>query len=597
MSESQEQPPEVGVEGDISVSAVPAAQPAALGPAPDEPVIAIAPVKPRRRLVMTLLAGVTVLTVLAGGGAFAALKLWSGGGGALPEDVVPASIAAFVRVNLNPGISQRVKFEALLKKFPAPAKTDHGGGRRFDDLKRTIFEQFGAPISYDEVKPWFDDRFGVGLWADAKQHPVLLLALAYNDDAKARQVLIKAREKAGADALGFVIADGYAIVASAEHESQANAEAAAQAAQRGSLAGNTHFRAAAGALPADQALLGWADLAQSGRLLGAMAAVRDFEPGLEPGLEPDSPMPVGALPGLDALKGFVVTGAKAVDNGIEIRSRGVGMNQPAGDAADVRSQLDAMPGNSAVAAVLAGSLGELAFMAPLGGGIALHGPVLPPGGGLEPSQVPGFDPGVPPGFDPSVPPGFDPSLPPGFDPGEQPGFGPQDDLPEGFVPPTPDEIKEMEKAWRAAEGLSAALTGAKLVGFALSGIGEGSGPLTMLTLQLGDNAAAEKLLGDLAALVHSGEISATQQGDRVEVRSKGYVGDDGKLGDKALYTEAMAGGPTPPTGALYLDVRKLADAAAASADTTQQLGPVRAVGFTISRSGNDMVAVGRIIIH
>jgi len=72
------------------------------------------------------------------------------------------------------------------------------------------------------------------------------------------------------------------------------------------------------------------------------------------------------------------------------------------------------------------------------------------------------------------------------------------------------------------------------------------------------------------------------------VQSKGYVAGQGKLADSHLYREAMAGTPSAPTGALYLDVQKLTD--------TEQLRPVKAISFAAGRDGGDIVGVGRIII-
>jgi hypothetical protein len=116
----------------------------------------------------------------------------------------------------------------------------------------------------------------------------------------------------------------------------------------------------------------------------------------------------------------------------------------------------------------------------------------------------------------------------------------------------------------------------------------------MLALQLADESAAKKLHSDLAALARTGEQVARQQGDRVELQSKGYMAGDGKLADVALYREAMAGTPTSAGAAAYIDVQK----AMVGFDAEDvQWTPVRAIGFASQVSGSDIVVKGRIVIR
>src|SRR4051812_10136062 len=61
----------------------------------------------RRRLAATLVAAGVAVAVLIAGGAFAVMRMWKGPTGALPEDATPASVAAFARINLTPGLGQR----------------------------------------------------------------------------------------------------------------------------------------------------------------------------------------------------------------------------------------------------------------------------------------------------------------------------------------------------------------------------------------------------------------------------------------------------------------------------------------------------------
>jgi hypothetical protein len=507
------------------------------------------PRKRRRGLLLALVAGAVVLVVLAGGGAVAAVKMWTGSGGTLPEAVVPASTAAFVRVNLTPGIGQRIKFDALLKKVP---------GASVGDLERRLFNELRSPVPYDEVKPWFDERAGLGLWSDAQKQPVVLVALATNDAAKARSTLTAARDKAGTDKLGFVVAGGYALLARAEKGSQAAAEAAAKAAKAGSLAHSAGFRAASAGLPADQALLSWVDVGQAGALYKTYltAQLKAVDPSITATGD-------AMMPGLEGLKGHIVIGAVAADNGIELHGRAVGLDAATSATVKARQRLDELPGNSAAAMALSGGLGDLTTAV----------------GPLTGLMLPGMAFG-----DPDL--GADPDFGAGSDPADDETGELSDEL-------TPEEEAAAEAVGKADDALSAALGAARSLTVALTGFSMATGPTMRLTIELPDEAAAKKLRGDVAALP---DLTAAQTGDRVDLQSKNYRAEAGTLADSALYREAMAGVPADATSAGYLDVQKLVSALPAEVANQAHLGPVKAIGFGTSRSGTDLLTMGRIVI-
>jgi hypothetical protein len=89
----------------------------------------------------------------------------------------------------------------------------------------------------------------------------------------------------------------------------------------------------------------------------------------------------------------------------------------------------------------------------------------------------------------------------------------------------------------------------------------------------------------------------TQHGNTVQVRTPGFTPADGTLADNALFTEAMAGAPAAPTSAAFIDVRNLQATFGASAATVTAFGPVKAVGITTAHSGDDGVALIRIVIR
>jgi hypothetical protein len=301
---------------------------------------------PRRRTPLILVAVATVVALVLGGAAYAGIRLWYGSG-AQPENAIPSTVVAFVRLDLSPGYGQRLKVDNLLKRFPKESGKDP-----VDELKQGILEALDVDeASYRRhVEPWFAERVGVALWLDSKKRPYGLIALAVDDESAARTGLAELQREDGADTFGFGVRNGYALVARGEQGAQAVADAAGKDAERESLAASAQFRRDVDWLPARQTALVWGDL---GKARTAMTAVTE-----------------AALAGLPEvllgdLEGRVIVGAQATDNGVEIRFRGFGtgaLGQPA--TADARSTLDSLPANSVVAGSirigdLGGAFGDL----------------------------------------------------------------------------------------------------------------------------------------------------------------------------------------------------------------------------------------------
>jgi hypothetical protein len=94
--------------------------------------------------------------VVAGG---LAVNSFLAGGGPQPEDVLPASTIGFVKVDLNPSMSQKLNVLRLMEKFPEVDRKD-------DDLKRTVvesmLEESDLDLDYErDVEPWLGDRAAV----------------------------------------------------------------------------------------------------------------------------------------------------------------------------------------------------------------------------------------------------------------------------------------------------------------------------------------------------------------------------------------------------------------------------------------------------
>ena len=80
------------------------------------------------------------------GVAIAAACVWNGWGKTQPEEVLPASVAAFVQLDLDPGLGGRLELVELVKKFPKQEQdkdvTEQAVGELIADLGL-------EPLTYD----------------------------------------------------------------------------------------------------------------------------------------------------------------------------------------------------------------------------------------------------------------------------------------------------------------------------------------------------------------------------------------------------------------------------------------------------------------
>ncbi|MEV4511462.1 hypothetical protein AB0K00_21105 [Dactylosporangium sp. NPDC049525] len=560
------------------------ADPAVEGPAADGDVIE-SPPRSRRPLAAVLTAVAVVLAVLLGGGAFALARMWNGPVGTLPEDLVPGSVAAFARIDLSPGIGQRVKVEALLRKAGGNAPTS------FDQTKRDIFADLGAPIGYDDVAAWFDDRAGVALWADPDRdgNAVTLAVLSSRDDKKARTALDAAQRRAGTDRIGFVAGDGHVLLAFGGEDLQQVATAAAAAAKKAPLSKEPAFTSAVAKLPAGQPGLTWADLARATVLQQAFIASALEDEGLD---EEDLPADPVALP---QVKGTLVVGVQAADDGIEVRARVSGAaGLPLTGAAtgtDALAQLGALSGDATAAAVAAGPLGDLSILGDPG--FLLTSVLFPmamfagvPDGALDPDILPpGAD------FDSVV------TLPPDVNLSDPEAVRKYiQEHPELFGEHGEGSVTIMggrtptvtaEGMRKGTDALAKAVTTATSVSVTVSGSAptdNAPGEPVQIDLRLADAAAAKRAQADLSELLKVSGTTCEVRDEHVILRTKTYVaGTKGTLADSARFRAATAGGVPGATAAFYVDGERSG-------------GPGKAVGGTVGRDGADTVVLARILV-
>jgi hypothetical protein len=275
-------------------------------------------------------AAVAVVVGLTVGG-MAAIKV-AGGGGAQPEDVLPANAIAFAKLDLNPSAGQKVAAYRLASRFP---KVKNKVTSEDTSIKESIFGSiFTGPASKSgfgldykkDVEPWLGDRVGVAVFPDmdGDKKPEVGVAVAVKDEKAAKVALDKAIAGAvktvpGPEAApeltapakptktGYAFTDGYVILS----DTTAHANAVAKAGKAGSLA-DSRYADDVKELDSDQIGVAWADIAAANKALAAdMPNMGMFG------------MLTGSLKGAENASGRVVVGLHADPSFVEVTGRGI----------------------------------------------------------------------------------------------------------------------------------------------------------------------------------------------------------------------------------------------------------------------------------
>ena len=185
-----------------------------------------------------------VVVALIGGGVFAVQAAMSSDPDQ-PASVLPASAIMYGRLDVDPSAGQKIQALRLLNKFPAfrdsvdlPDINADLREKMFDAVKGDSPEL--ADLDYDaDVAPWLGNRIGFAMIpGDDDADPNALLAMQVTDTDKAKTGLTKLLET-GDGTGGFVITDGYALIAETTELAQQYADEAAKSA----LSDNDDFTA------------------------------------------------------------------------------------------------------------------------------------------------------------------------------------------------------------------------------------------------------------------------------------------------------------------------------------------------------------------
>jgi Protein of unknown function (DUF3352) len=246
-------------------------------------------------------------------------------------------------------------------------------------------------------------------------------------------------------------------------------------------------------------------------------------------------------PDLSKLTGTVALTADAAANGVEVRFAGTGLAPATNAGSDAKAALDAQPGTSIVAGAMSGLNPDASVTDSLRGMIngSLFG---------------------------------DPTYRSG---------------------PSRAQVRDL------ADGLVAFLT-ARTISFAFTKL-DAAGPSGLVSADTRDSAAADKVDAAVRLLMQdappSARVTVEKQGTTVRIRI-GNPDLSGRLADRSLYREAMAGMPDRPGSAFYADVQQLvaSDRSMTNAER-RQIAPFKAVGFAVSQHGDTVDGLLRVVIR
>lgn len=287
-----------------------------------------------------------VAALIIGGGAFAVTRVL-GGGGDQPSSALPGDSAAYVRMDIDPSVGQKIAAVRFLQDLD-PEVTET---LQSDDMRREFFEMIAeeepslSGIDYDaDIEPWLGDRLGVGIVPQGDDEPQVAVALQVKDEGAAEEGLTKLFDEAdGSDEAGWFFHGDYAVLSSAEQ-----IDAVQSAVEAGTLADNETFTGDIEALGDEGILSFWADgeklapyFDEAGQALDEVEDPTGMSPGSLGGFLTSSPLE-------DAETGRVAAAVRFGEDHIELHGITRGFPVQIEDADTAQLVLD-LPEDTAVA--------------------------------------------------------------------------------------------------------------------------------------------------------------------------------------------------------------------------------------------------------
>jgi hypothetical protein len=294
-------------------------------------VLPATPTRRPGRLRTVALAGVAAAAAVAVAGTAWATASFLSGGGAQPEDVLPAGVVALAKVDLDPPAGQKLAVYRLAQRFPATADRVSGPDRLKDELLRGLFAEVGDVDYERDIASWVGDRAAIAAVPVASGEPEPLAAVAFTDRDEAEAALTRLAADSADSHWAFSENADYVLLGT----SRETVDAAARTDDV--LADARAYTDAVDELDGDRVVTAWADLSAVWRAM---------------------PEDQRALAGQDGveLAGRMVLGVRATSDAIEVEGRGLGVALGARGTAGIgdRAGLDLL---GAVPADAVGALG------------------------------------------------------------------------------------------------------------------------------------------------------------------------------------------------------------------------------------------------
>lgn len=293
-----------------------------------------------RPFLLIILAVVAALVI--GGGAFAAIRVM-GGGGDQPASALPAETAAYVRLDIDPQVGQKIAavrfFESMDEEVLETLRSDDIREKAFEWMAQE--EEAFAAIDYQEdIEPWLGDRLAVGVVPNGSDEPYFGIALQVTDEDAANEGLTKLQEATnasggeGADGLDWYFHGDYAVLTTTDAVGTMQ-----QKTEAGTLADKDTFREDMDALGDEGVLSAWVDAEPLATLADSPLA----EESLDSAEMLDPSGALGSLSGTTQLAEQAATGRMAAsvrfaEDSIELSgvTRGIeGLGVDGGDSAQL----------------------------------------------------------------------------------------------------------------------------------------------------------------------------------------------------------------------------------------------------------------------
>lgn len=285
-----------------------------------------------------LIALAIVAALVIGGGAWAATRML-GGGGDQPASALPEETAAYVRLDINPQVGQKI---AAVRFFEG-LDDDVLETLRDEDIRAKAFEWMAeedeafAAINYEEdIEPWLGDRLALGLVPNGSDEPYFGIALQVKDEEAADEGLTTLQEAAAdsgeaSEGLDWYFHGDYVVLTTA-----GAVDTLQEMTEAGTLADKNTFGEDMDALGDEGVLSAWVDAEPLADLAGSSMAEESLDSAA--GMDPSGAL--GSMAGTSQLAEQMATGRFAAalrfsEDSIELSgvTRGMdGMGVDGGDS-------------------------------------------------------------------------------------------------------------------------------------------------------------------------------------------------------------------------------------------------------------------------